>query len=128
MSHIDKQHAVKQEMGSHATVNHAKHKYIIHIYTQSKQKYNGTTTKHVKGTISKSKLSNVSPIIKYTKKNTKIGIYQSANQKPHFPQFVFELDPYNPQWSRHFVDPRFSITCVPTRWARLAFFVGWKTI
>ena len=39
MSHIDKQHAIKQEMGSHATVNHAKHKYIIHIYTQSKQKY-----------------------------------------------------------------------------------------
>ena len=75
----------------------------------------------MKGTISKSKLSNVPPIIKYTKKkkkkkNTKIGIYQSANQKPHFPQFVFELDPHNPQWSRHFVDPAFS-----TKKARLVF-------
>ena len=41
MSNIDKQHAVNQDMGSHATVNHAKYKYIIHIYTQSKQKYDG---------------------------------------------------------------------------------------
>ena len=61
----------------------------------------------MKGIISKSKLSNAPPIIKYTKKNTKIGIYQSANQKPNFSQFVFEHDPHIPQWSRHFVDPAF---------------------
>ena len=83
---------------------------------------NGTTTKHVKGTISKSKLSNVSKIIKYTKKNTKIGIYQSDNQKPHFPQFVFELDPHSPQWSRHFVDPRFSLAS-PLEWRDSLFVV-----
>ena len=60
----------------------------------------------MKGKISKSKLSNVPLIIKY-KKHTKIGIYQSTNQKPHFPQFVFELDPHSPQWIRYFVDPHF---------------------
>ena len=48
MSHIDKQHAVKQEMGSHATVNHAKHKCIIHIYTQSKQKYKNGQDEYIK--------------------------------------------------------------------------------
>ena len=39
MFHIDIQHVVKREKGSHTTISHAKHKYIIKIYTRSKQEY-----------------------------------------------------------------------------------------
>ena len=39
MSHIDMQHAIKKERGSHTTIDRAKYKYINQIYTQSKQKY-----------------------------------------------------------------------------------------
>ena len=44
MSHIDKQHAVKQERGSHTTSSHAKHKDLYTINISKCRKY--TIRKH----------------------------------------------------------------------------------
>ena len=56
---------------------------------------------------------------------------QSVPNPPHELDLEYTSGAWRCEIPRgHLVDPRFSITCVPTRWARLAFFVVccWKTI
>ena len=59
--------------------------------------------------------------------NQEIGTHWSTHQMSHFPHLKFKLDPLDdPKWSRHFVNPVFSLDAFPLDDKTRFLFIWWK--